>query len=282
MAVARLEDTFDSSEKRAKERAAENEERARKKQPPLPDERENYSKAARLCDQGLSYKEQALDDASFRKLLTQARLHSFAAADLDALGRHTQFDLFIRAMTEFQKAIVLYPKMARPYFELATCSIMLGRFSSAKKMLEESALCSPNNLAILNLQAEVLLQLGQWEDAARVFAKILFLEPESGRANFGLARACAALQNDARQCQAGLDALDRAEQLGVREVRPETKSDAEEQPSSIREQLTSALQRFERGEKAPPRPVLKGSATPGRQRSERAMPEAWKGSIIDK
>lgn len=294
MAIARLEDTFDLAESHAKERIAENEERAKKKLPPLPDERESYVRAARLCDQGLTYKDEALDDAEFRKRLMQVRLNANAERDVlpdaasasaanDALAKHPRFEVFLSAMRSFQEAIVKFPRMARPYFELASCSVMLGRYSAAKKLLDEAAIYSPNNLAILNLHGEMLLQLGQWEDAARVFTRILSLENESGRANFGLARASAALQSDARQCQAGLNALDRAEQLGVREIRPPKVEGEDSPPSpSLREQLTAALQRFERGEMPPPRPVLKGSANPGRRPDHDRIPDLWKGSIIDK
>jgi len=51
-------------------------------------------------------------------------------------------------MRQFQEAIVKFPRMSRPYFELASCSVMLGRFSIAKKLLEEGAVYSPNNLAL--------------------------------------------------------------------------------------------------------------------------------------
>lgn len=287
MAVARLEDTFDIAEVHAKERAAENEERAKKKLPPLPDERENYAKAARMCDQGLTYKDEALDDAEFRRLLMQLRLSSSsdredavsASAANDALAKNPRFEVFLSAMRSFQEAIVKFPRMSRPYFELASCSVMLGRYSTAKKLLDEGSMYSPNSLALLNLHGEVLLQLGQWEEAQRVFTRILALENESGRANFGLARACAALKSDARLCQSGLNALDRAEQLGVREIRPPV-ANGQQRPPSLREELTSALQRFERGEKPPPRPVLKGSANAGHGRAEPAMPDLWKGTII--
>jgi len=66
----------------------------------------------------------------------------------------------------------------------------------------------------------------------------------------------------------------------VREIRP-PKVEGRERPPSVREQLTVALQRFERGEKAPPRPVLKGG-TGGSHRSERGIDELMKGSILDK
>jgi len=290
MAVARLEDTFDIAEVHAKERVAENEERKKKNQPPLPDDRESYAHAAELCDQGLKYKDEALDDLDFRRLLMQLRLSSNADRDdaissssaNDALAKHPRFEVFLSAMRCFQEAVVKFPRMARPYFELASCSVMLGRYSGAKKLLEEGSSYSPNSLAMLNLHGEVLLQLGQWEEAQKVFTRILSLENESGRANFGLARACAALQGDARQCQSGLNALDRAEQLGVREIRP-ANVEGQERPPSMREQLTAALQRFERGEKPPPHHILKGSSNANRNRPDHdPIRELGRGSIIDK
>jgi len=136
---------------------------------------------------------------------------------------------------------------------------------------------SPNNLALLNLQAEVLMELGQWEDAHRAFSRVLYLESESGRANFGLARACNALQNDLRQCQSGLDALDRAEQLGVSEFKIQKEDGTAH--LSLREQLTASLQRFERGERPAPRPTLKG-ASPNKPQRREAAPD-WKGTIFE-
>ena len=69
----------------------------------------------------------------------------------------------------------------------------------------------------MQLLGDVLLELGQWDDAVSAFKKALALDPQSGRANFGLARAYAALKTDAAQCQAALDALERAVQFGLRD-----------------------------------------------------------------
>jgi len=273
-AIARLEDAFDLATKRADERAKENDERKKKNQPPLPDERENYARAARLCDEGIRYKDEALDDAAFRKMLALMRSGS---GDAEKMVKTTGFDTLLAAMRKFQDAIVLSTRMWRPYYELALCNVMLGRFSTAKKLLDESVVLSPNNLALLNLQAEVLMELGQWEDAHRAFSRVLYLEPESGRANFGLARACNALQNDLRQCQSGLDALDRAEQLGVSEFKIQKEDGTAH--LSLREQLTASLQRFERGERPAPRPTLKG-ASPNKPQRREAAPD-WKGTIFE-
>ncbi|HYG73802.1 MAG TPA: tetratricopeptide repeat protein [Planctomycetota bacterium] len=272
-AIARLEDAFDAAKARADERVKENEERKKRNLPPLPDERENYARAAQFCDEGIRYKDEALDDPAFRKLLAQTRAGS---TDTEII-KNPMFDALLKAMMKFQEAVVLSPRMWRPYYELAQCNVMLGRFSTAKKLLDEAVVFSPNNLALLNLQAEVLLELGQWDEAHRMFSRVLALEPQSGRANFGLARACAALQNDARQCQAGLDALDRAEQLGVVEF---TRKSEDGSDPSLRGQLTAALQRFERGERPAPRPVLKGTSPTRPQRREDA-PD-WKGTILER
>jgi predicted Zn-dependent protease len=267
LGAARLEDYFDSMQERSKNRAAENAARAEKKLPPLPDERENYINAAQLCDQGVRLKEQSLEDENFRIALSKARRNSANITD-DDLSKQPAFETFAAGMQALQAAIRRGPRMPRPYLELASCNVMLGRFGAARKLLEEAAGCSPNSLAILHLYGEVLLELGQWEDALRVFTSALGLEQESGRANLGMARACAGLRSDARQCQAGLDALDRAEQLGVREN------------AELRAQLADALRRFERGEKPEPRKVIKGSGS--RKGEQPTTPNVWSGTIFDK
>jgi len=220
MALVRLEEISDAWQSRVAERAKENAARKEKKQPPLPVEREEYAKAAYRCDEGLRYKNLALRDSSFNAALLRLRSGEGAAnAETESIEKHPSFDSFLAAMQAFQDAISKHPKMARAHYELGLCNLLLGRFGKARGLLDAAAVYSPNDLAILHLQGEVLLELGQWQEAATAFKKVLLLEPESGRANFGLARAYAGLQSDERQCQAALDALDRALQLGLRDRR---------------------------------------------------------------
>ncbi|MCY3021932.1 MAG: tetratricopeptide repeat protein, partial [Planctomycetota bacterium] len=315
-AVARLEDYFDALQSRAQHRAKENEERRKKNLDPLPDEREACARACALCDHGLKLKTGALEDPGFLEALGRARNGS--DEDAKALAQHPHFEAFQGAMEAFQKAVVTAPKLARAYYELGVCSVMLGRPGTARKLLDEAAACSPNNLAVLNLQGEVLLELGQWEDAARVFNKLLMLEPDSGRANFGLARAYAGLQASGEQCRMALDALLNAVRLGVRDRRMvssqvlvlddgrELEGYVTEEPQAyllrrgesaeriekakvkevrqrpgMHERLAALVQRFNSGEKPAPVPVIRSS--PGQPRSR--PPDAlnpWSGTLIEK
>ena len=303
MATARLEDLFDAWQDREKDRARENESRVKNHLKPQPAEREEFANASRSCEQGMHWKTFALEDKSF-----------LAAVRRGEAEKHPALETFTAAMNAFTEAIREYPKCARAHYELGLCNVMLGHFGMARTLLDAASLYSPNDIAILNLQGEVLLELGQWEDAAKAFKKVLSIEPECGRANFGLGRAYAALKSDALQCQAALDALDRALQLGVRDprmfpskvltlsdgqelegrVREEgdvylvqigvtpaariAKADVKEvrEKPGLRDEMLAMLDRFERGEKPVERPIFRGApAKRGHHNSN--MPDAWNG-----
>jgi tetratricopeptide (TPR) repeat protein len=270
-AVARLEDSFDAQQKRIEQRQKENEERKKKNLPPLPDERETYSQACGLCEQGCSLKNAALADASFVQAVAQARGNAAVQSEADALAKHASFDAFQAAMQAFQDSIVKCSTFWRPYYELAACNVMLGRLGTARKLLNQAAGCNPNNIAVLSLQGEVLLELGQWEDAAHAFGRLAELEPESGRANLGLARTAAGSQASAAQCRAGQAALFAAARLGVRDRRM----------VEVDERLTELAARFDRGEKPAAGPVIRGSGTSGRSRPADTL-DPWRGSLIGK
>jgi tetratricopeptide (TPR) repeat protein len=120
------------------------------------------------------------------------------------------------------------------------------------------------------LQGEVLLELGQWEEAARAFSRLLELEHDSGRAHFGLAQAYAGWQASGEQARAALDALVEAQKLGLRDKRM----------LELDDQIVALVRRFERGEKPSPRPLIRGS-TPSRTRRPDAL-DPWRGTLIDR
>jgi len=269
MAVGRLEDFFDGLKARAERREKENAERQKKKLEPLPDERENLARASSLCDQGCKLKKSALEDASFAQALSEAR--SGGEGSAGKLDKHPSYDVLVAAMEAFKKAILTAPRLARGYYELAGCELILGRLGSARKLLDEAALNGPNSLPILGLQGEVLLELGQWEEAARAFSHVLELEPESGRAHFGLAQAYAGLQVSAEQARAALDALLEAQKLGLRDKRM----------LELDEKIVALVQRFERGEQPTPRPLIRGPKAQTRVKQADAL-DPWRGTLIDK
>ncbi|MFH0937953.1 MAG: tetratricopeptide repeat protein [Planctomycetota bacterium] len=317
MALERLEEIFDARQVCAEKRAKENDPR-KEKLPQPPDEREEYAKAAYHCDEGLRWKKLAISDSSFNIALLRLRnRENIDNADAESIEKHPSFDPFLAAMQSFQEAIAKHPKMARAYYELGLCNLLLGRFSKARSLLDAAVIYSPNNLASLQLQGETLLELGQWQDAATAFKKALFLDPESGRANFGLARAYAGWQYDECQCRAALVALDRALQLGLRDRRifpsqmllfndgrqlegnvreegtnyvvqcgnaqpltvPKTAVKEVFQQSGLRGQLNELLARFERGEKPAPGPILR-SSKPKRDKPDSAL-RPWSETIFE-
>jgi tetratricopeptide (TPR) repeat protein len=264
LAVSRVEDQLDRIAANSEKRAKENEDRKTKNLPPLPDERQNFADACHLCDLAVKLKEQALDDQSFVEVVAKRRR---SERDSDLVAKNPTYnDSFKPAMQMFQDAILKFPRLPRAYYQLASCNVILGQFGAARKLLDEASSLSPNNLAVLSLQGEVLLSLGQWEDALKAFKKLLALEPDSGRANFGIARASAGMQADLKQSRIGLDALDRAEQLGV----PEQKA--------LRHNLIALVQRFENGESSAPVPKIQGSSRP---ESRQGAPDPWKGTIFN-
>ena len=315
LAVERLQDFFDDIKDHDAKREKENIERKKNHQEPLIGEREQIASAHYRLDEGLKFKDQALKDASFVEALAASRYDWGGSDDRDPLKDHASWDSFDTAMKWFQSALQAAPRVHQAAYQSALCQIMAGHFTAARTLLEESAAASPYNLATLNEQGSVLLELGQWEESAAVFKKILALDPDSGFANFGLARALAALQRDENECRSALDALDRVERLGYRDPRmihsqnlirkdgsefagvvkesgdhysvkqgPESvinvpKADVLEvlEHASLREDLEATVERFERGERPPTPMKLRHKNKP---RNEGANP-VWDRGMPD-
>jgi tetratricopeptide (TPR) repeat protein len=267
MALARLEDFLEGVRARDEQRAKENEARRKKGLAALPAEREELARAAALCDEGCKLKSSALADPGFAQALAEARGGGEEAAG--ALEKRPSFEALKKAMAAFKEAMVTAPRLARGYFELAACNLLLGRLGAARTLLDEAALNSPNSTAILTLLGEVLVELGQWEEAARAFTRVVELEPESGRAHFGLARAYAGWKAGLERCRAGLDNLLQAQQLGLRDKRM----------LELDEQLVAAVREFERGGQPAGGPRIRGSGA-----SQTKKPEGldlWRGTLMD-
>ncbi|HYF51650.1 MAG TPA: tetratricopeptide repeat protein [Planctomycetota bacterium] len=301
MATARIEDLLDAMTARGKAREAENAERKKNNKEPLPElnERADYASAAYRCAEGIKLKNIALSEEDFVLALARLRAGIHEPGD-DGIEKHPMFESFIGAMQAFQEATQKHPRFARAHYELALCQLLQGRYGSARALIDAAALYSPNDIATLNVQGEVLLELGQWDEAANVYRRMLMLEHESGAANFGLARALAGTHPDPKSVQTALDALDRAAHLGVRDrrmsksdrvtltdgrefegklqfeekenlyllhtdaktysIKKEKVKEIREQPG-LREQLVAMKERLDRGESIEKGPVLKGSKT---------------------
>ena len=279
-----------------------------------------YIKAFESFKEGVRLKNLALGDVSFQQALAQARETSGVAGVVDGvLEKNSAFESFRGAMRKFDDARAQYPRSALAHYELAVCHFLLGRFENTKPLLDAAIIYDPYNLAILSLQGEVLLALRQPEEAVDVFKNILKLEPDSGRANFGLARAYAVLERDPRECQMALNALDRAERLGLRDarLRPSkilmdkngrqwegrcieegdayvmqngstqpvriAKSDVSsiQEKDGLREALLAALQHFEKGDKNIPSPnaTQKTMSNPAATKPRDVL-NPWSGTIF--
>jgi tetratricopeptide (TPR) repeat protein len=314
LSIERLQDFFDDLKDKAADREKENAARVVQKLAPLPDQRAEIARALYDFDQGVSFKDRALKDQSFVIALARSRAIWGSSATDDSLSNHPTWDTFQAAMQWFTDALQIYPRLHQAAYQLALCNVMSGHYAPARTCLEAATVASPYNLATLNEQGAVLIELGQWEEAAATFKKILTLESDSGSANFGLATALAALQRDEGECRTALDAFDRAAQLGYRDphmfhtqvlvkkdgteyhgkVRTDgdtyiiyltdatekvAKADCQEliEKPSLREELVDMVARFQRGERPAPPPKMRR-----RQAKKHSTIDPFQGTIFDR
>lgn len=234
MSIARLEDRLDEfadneidTARRAEDVAKKNEairkrNEKEKQVVPLPElpkpvsERAAFSDALVACEHALSSKEQAFRDPAFIAALVKLRYNEIKSSDLKDMPSFVVFNL---AEETLQEAITKFPRFARPYFELALCELQMHHYSAAKNYLDAAVLYNPNDIATLNLHGSVLLEMGQWEEAAGVFHKLVALDEENGAAHFGLGRALTALKSDEAACEQALNSFARATRLGLRDER---------------------------------------------------------------
>ncbi|MEI6234109.1 MAG: tetratricopeptide repeat protein [Planctomycetota bacterium] len=226
MSIARLEDKLDefadnevANAKEVETYAKINEERRKAQMPPLTPpkpERVNYADALNFTWHATSAKSQAFRDPEFTTALSRLRYNEVKVKDVENTPGHA---LFQSAESSFQAGIASYSKYARPYYELALCELQLHRYTSARTLLDAAVLYSPNDITMLGLRGSVLLELGQWEEAAGVFRKVIQLDYDNGAAHFGLGRALTALKTNEAVCSEALDSFSRAARLGVRDER---------------------------------------------------------------
>src|SRR4029078_10286313 len=132
---------------------------------PLPGEREQYGSAVYRVNEGIRFKDQALKDADFVEALAKGRSRWGSEEGDGALKDQPNGDSFDTALKWFQSALQAAPRVHQAAYQSALCHIMLAHFTAARTLLEESSAVSPYNLATLNEQGSVLLELGQWEEA---------------------------------------------------------------------------------------------------------------------
>ena len=184
--------------------------------PEPQDERKAMRDALGLFDSAMNNEKQALRDPVLVAEMGKLWINAIKAAELEKLP---EYALFQSAETMFQLSAMKYARHARTHYELALAELLLHRYSSARTLLDAAALYNPNDIATLNVRGGVLLELGQWEAAVADFSRLLTLDGENGSAQFGLARALAALKSNERVCEAALEAFGRASRLGLRDER---------------------------------------------------------------
>ena len=226
MAIARLEDRTDEFQesddlhaRQVEEYAKINVARRQANMPPLAapkSDRLNFADALNFSSHAVSAKSQALRDSEFVTALSRLRFNEVKVKDVE---NTPGFALFQSAENSFQAGIACYSKFARPYYEMALCELQMHRYTTARNLLDAAALYNPNDIATLNLRGAVLLDLGQWEEAAAVFRKVVLLDGDNGAAHFGLGRALTALKTNEAVCSEALDSFSRATRLGVRDER---------------------------------------------------------------
>ncbi len=228
MAIARLEDRLDeftenekSCAKQAEEIARINVERKKANLAPLSapkSDRVMFADALNFCVHAVSLKKQAMRDRDFLAAISKLRFNEIKAKELESVP---EFGLYQSAENSFQASVTSFSRFSRSYYELALCELQMHRFTTARNMLDAAALYNPNDVATLSLRGSVLLDLGQWEEAAGVFRKIVSLDGDNGAAHFGLGRALTALKSNEAVCSEAVDSFGRALRLGVRDERME-------------------------------------------------------------
>ena len=82
-------------------------------------------------------------------------------------------------LDEIQRSLALVPNVAERYYGQALAQIMLGRVGEAVLNLSSAVEADPDHLPALHLLGEMLLKLGQYRKAVKVFEKVLSHEPDN-------------------------------------------------------------------------------------------------------
>ena len=82
-------------------------------------------------------------------------------------------------LDEIQRSLALVPDAAERYYGQALAQIMLGRIGEAVLNLSSAVEADPDHLPALHLLGELLLKLGQYRKAVKVFEKVLGHEPDN-------------------------------------------------------------------------------------------------------
>jgi tetratricopeptide (TPR) repeat protein len=130
----------------------------------------------------------------------------------EARGDKSKVEAVIQAL---KSAAGVWPPFALAHYRLGAIYLAEERYAQARPHFEAAVLYEPRQPAYLKGLAHVLLSLGQFDEAIRVLGRLLLLDPESGPAYFGLARAYGMLRATPRDLEVAIMDLERAEQLGV-------------------------------------------------------------------
>lgn len=214
--------------------------------------RQRFAKANWNCNEGVKRKGEALQDRKAFDAAMQKFFEAKTPTDVEAAKLQTPVKQLEEATKYFQDALQAWPKLPRAHLELGWCKMAMGEVEVACAHFDAAVLYDPLAPYALVRQAEVRFLLEDWEGAEEAFARLTRADPEYGPAYLGLARVATKTGTTYKTIDSALDALDRAERLGV--IAP--------QAGEARKMLNDLVARLDRGEKLVP--------LPGRRRSEAA------------
>ncbi|MBI3831512.1 MAG: tetratricopeptide repeat protein [Planctomycetes bacterium] len=211
--------------------------------------RQRFAKANWNCNEGVKRKGEALLERKAFDAAMQKYFEAKSPAEIEAAKLQTPVKQLEEAAKYFQDALQAWPKLPRAHVELGWCRMAMGEVEAACAHFDAAVLYDPLAPYALVRQAEVRFMLEDWEGAEESFARLTRADPEYGRAYLGLARVAAKIGTTYKTLDSALDALDRAERLGVIAT----------QAGETRKMLNDLVARLDRGEKLVPLPSRKRS-----------------------
>ena len=94
---------------------------------------------------------------------------------------------FERAVRYLERAVALRPAAAEARFNLAAALLESGDTAAASDHLERLLAASPDNVRVLELQAESHQRGGRWGDALATYVRLLEVQPRHSSARFNRA-----------------------------------------------------------------------------------------------
>ncbi len=180
-----------------------------------PDAREKYVKAHQLVTEGVRVKASALSDLDTFAKARAKWLSANGEKEREEARREGPVMRIGSAMERFQEALRTYSGCGRAHLELARCHVLMDELKSARAHFEAASVYDPLSSSVLAERGSMHLLFNEWNDARTVFTDLLAIEPESGPAYYGLAKAALMQARNGKDLHVAMDYLDRAEQLGA-------------------------------------------------------------------